>query len=54
MFTFALAFLLAIDIFLFIFNLFPVFAERGRRNLEKSIYNDDHGPQLLHVSGIEC
>ena len=37
MFTFALQ---VINIFLFIFNLFPLFAERGRRNLEESIQNE--------------
>ena len=55
MFTFSLAFFLqAINSFLFIFNLFPLFAERGRRNLEESIHNENHGPQILHVSDIEC
>ena len=53
MFTFALAFLQAIDIFLFIFNLFPLFAERERRDLEESMQNGNHWPQLLHMSGIE-
>ena len=52
MFTFTLAFLLAINIFLFIFNL-SAFVER-RRNLEESIHDENHWPQLLHVSGIEC
>ena len=44
MFTFALAFLQAIDNFLLIFNLFPLFAERGRRNLEEImiIHNENH------------
>ena len=52
MFTFAsLVFLQAIDIFLLIFNLFPLFAERGRRNLEEIIHNEN---QLLHKSGVEC
>ena len=55
MFTFAsLVFLQAIDIFLLIFNLFPLFAERGRRNLEEIIHNENHWPQLLHKSGVEC
>ena len=55
MFTFAsLVFLPAIDIFLLIFNLFPLFAERGRRNLEEIIHNENHWPQLLHKSGVEC
>ena len=54
MFTFALAFWKAIDIFLSIFNLFLLFMERGRRNLEESIHNENHWAQLLHVSGIEC
>ena len=53
-FSFALAFFQAIDIFLFIFNLFPPFTERGRRNLEESINNENHWPQILHVSGVEC
>ena len=39
--------------FLFIFKLFPLFAEKGR-NLEERINNENHWPQLLHVSGIEC
>ena len=54
MFTFALVSLQAIDIFLFIFNLFPLFAERGRRNWEEIIHNENHWPQLLHKSGVEC
>ena len=41
MFTFALQ---VINIFLFIFNLFPLFAERGRRNLEESIQNEITNP----------
>ena len=43
-------FLQAIDIFLFIFSLFLLFAERGK----ESIHNKNHWPQLLHGSGIEC
>ena len=54
MFTFTEAFLQAIDSFLFIFNLFQLFAEKGRRNLEESIHNKNHWPELLHVSDIEC
>ena len=54
MFTFALVFLQAIDILLLIFNLFLLFAERGRRNLEEIIHNENHWPQLLHKSGVEC
>ena len=42
MFTFALVFLQAIDIFLLRFNLFSLFAERGRRNLEEIIHNENH------------
>ena len=42
------------NILLFIFNLFLLFAERGRRNMEESIHNKNHWPQLLHVSGVEC
>ena len=53
MFPFTLAFLQTLDIFLFIFNLFPLFAERGRWNLEESIHNENHRPQLLHVSGVK-
>ena len=45
MFTCALAFLQAIDIFVFIFNLFPRKAERGRTNLEESIHDENHWPQ---------
>ena len=52
MFSFTLAFLQAFDSFLFSFNLFLLFAERGRRNLEESIHIKNHWPQLLHVSGI--
>ena len=44
----------AIFSFLFIFNLFPLFTERGRRNLEESIHNENHWPQLQHVSDVEC
>ena len=42
MFTFALVFLRAIDIVLLICNLFPLFAERGRRNLEEINHNENH------------
>ena len=43
MLTFALVFFLqAIDIFLFILNLFPLFAGRGKRNLEEIIHNENH------------
>ena len=28
--------------------------ERGKRNLEERINNENHWPQLLYVSGIEC
>ena len=54
MFTVSLDFLQAIESFLFIFNLFPLFAERGRRNLDESIHNENHWPQLLHESDVEC
>ena len=47
-------FLQAIDIFLFIFKFFSLCVERGRRNLEESIHNENHWPQLLHVSGVKC
>ena len=54
MFTFAFVFLQAIDIVLLIFNLFPLFTERGRRNLEEIIHNENHWPQLLQKPGVEC
>ena len=54
MLTFTLAFLQAVDSFLFIFNLFPLFSEWGRRCLKESIHNENHWPQLLHVSNVEC
>ena len=49
MFTFTFAFFAAIDIFLFIFKLFPLFTESGRRNLEESIHNENQiwSPCLL-------
>ena len=47
MFTFALAFFF--DSFLFIFILFQLFAERGRRNLEESIHNENYWPQVIHM-----
>ena len=47
-------FLQTIDSFLFIFNVFLLFAERGRRNLDESIHNENHWPRLLHVSDLEC
>ena len=28
--------------------------DRGRRNLDKSIHNENHWPQLLYVSDVEC
>ena len=52
MFTFALAFF-AGHRFFFIFNLFPFFVGRGRRNLEESFHNDNHRPQL-HMSDVKC
>ena len=47
-------FLQAIDIFPFIFKFFSLCVERGRRNLEESIHNENHWPQLLHASGVKC
>ena len=41
MFTFTFAFFAAIDISLFIFKLFPLFTESGRRNLEESVHNEN-------------
>ena len=54
MFTFALALFAGHRYFLFIFKLFLLFAERGRRNMEESIHNENYWPQLLNVSGVEC
>ena len=54
MFTFTLAIFAGHWKFLFIFTLFPLFVERGRRKLEESIYNKNHWPQILHVSDEEC
>ena len=54
MFTFTLAFFTGYQYFCLIFDLFPLFVERGKRNLEESIHNENHWPQLLHVSGLEC
>ena len=41
-------------ILLFIFNLFSLLAERGRRNYEETIHNKNHWPQLLHASSVKC
>ena len=49
MFSFTLAFLQAINSSIFIFNLFPIFAERGRRNLEESIYNENHSDHNYYM-----
>ena len=49
MFSFTLAFLQAINSFIFIFNLFLIFAERGRRNLEESIYNENHSDHNYYM-----
>ena len=55
MFTFALAFLQAIDRYFSLhFQPFQLFVESGRRNLEESILNENHWPQPLHVPGAEC
>ena len=45
MFPFSFAFFAA--------QLFPLFAERGRRYLEEIIHSENHWPQLLHKSGVE-
>ena len=55
MFTFALAFLQAIDRYFSLhFQPFQLFVESGRRNLEESIHNENYWPQPLHVPGAEC
>ena len=54
MFTFTLAFLQAIDSFLFNFNFFPQKEEEGIWEKAYRIHNENHWPQLLHVSGVEC
>ena len=52
MLPFTLAFLGAINSFLFIFKLFLLCADRGRRNLQESIHNENHWSQLPHVSDV--
>ena len=52
MFTFALGLFAGHKFFLFIFNLFLLFAEGGRRNLEENVQKEKHWSQLLHVSGV--
>ena len=52
MLPFTLAFLGAINSFLFIFKLFLLCADRGRRNLQESIDNENHWSQLPHVSDV--
>ena len=54
MFTFSLAFLQAIDSFLFNFNFFPQKEEEGIWEKAYHIHNENHWPQLPHVSGVEC
>ena len=55
MFTFALAFLQAIDRYFSLhFQPFQLFVESGKRNLEESIHNENYWPQPLHVPGAEC
>ena len=57
MFTFALRFFLqAIDIFLFIFNLFPLFAAREEGICKKSYTTktNDHKITTTVKSGVEC
>ena len=49
MLPFTLPFLGAINSFLFIFKLFLLCADRGRRNLQESIHNENHWSQLPHV-----
>ena len=49
MFSFTLAFLQAINSFIFIFSLFPLFAERGRWNLEESIHNENHSEHNYYM-----
>ena len=52
MLPFTLAFLGAINSFLFIFKLFLLCVDRGRRNLQESIHNENHWSQLPHVSDV--
>ena len=52
MLPFTLPFLGAINSFLFIFKLFLLCADRGRRNLQESIHNENHWSQLPHVSDV--
>ena len=52
MLPFTLAFLGAINSFLFIFKLFLLCEDRGRRNLQESIHNENHWSQLPHVSDV--
>ena len=52
MLPFTLAFLGAINSFLFIFKLFLLCADRGRRNLQENIHNESHWSQLPHVSDV--
>ena len=52
MLPFTLPFLGAINSFLFIFKLFLLCVDRGRRNLQESIHNENHWSQLPHVSDV--
>ena len=52
MLPFTLAFLGAINSFLFIFKNFLLCADRGRTNLQESIHNENHWSQLPHVSDV--
>ena len=54
MFTFTLAFFAGCQYFSLHFQPLSTFRARGRRNLEESIQNKNHWPQLLHVSGVKC
>ena len=40
--------------YVYFFRVATYQKDRGRRNLDKSIHNENHWPQLLHVSDVEC
>ena len=55
MFTIHFSFFLqATDIFLFIFSLFPLFTERGRRNWKKAFTTKTTDHNYYKGSGVQC
>ena len=52
MFTFALAFFAGHQYFSLHFQPLSAFRRKRKKDLEESIPNENHGPQLVHVSGI--